>query len=79
MSAPCLPRCRPPSWADGTANRRACTHDAGEGNKAVCRELDLAEATVKNHITAILRALKVTNRHQGRHRGRGVRMEAENH
>jgi DNA-binding NarL/FixJ family response regulator len=27
---PCLPRCHPPSWADGTANRRACTHDAGE-------------------------------------------------
>ena len=34
----------------------------GKSNKAVCRELDLAEATVKNHITAILRALKVTNR-----------------
>src|SRR5260370_704165 len=34
----------------------------GQSNKARCRELDLAEATVKNHITAILRALKVTNR-----------------
>jgi DNA-binding NarL/FixJ family response regulator len=34
----------------------------GKSNKAVCRELDVAEATVKNHITAILRALKVTNR-----------------
>jgi DNA-binding NarL/FixJ family response regulator len=34
----------------------------GKSNKAVCRELDLAEATVKNHITAILRALKVSNR-----------------
>jgi DNA-binding NarL/FixJ family response regulator len=34
----------------------------GKSNKAVCRELDLAEATVKNHVTAILRALKVTNR-----------------
>lgn len=34
----------------------------GMSNKAVCRELNLAEATVKNHITAILRALKVANR-----------------
>jgi DNA-binding NarL/FixJ family response regulator len=34
----------------------------GKSNKAVCRELDLAEATVKNHVTAILKALKVTNR-----------------
>jgi DNA-binding NarL/FixJ family response regulator len=34
----------------------------GMSNKAVCRELNLAEATVKNHITAILRALKVSNR-----------------
>jgi len=34
----------------------------GKSNKAVCRELNLAEATVKNHITAILRALKVSNR-----------------
>ena len=34
----------------------------GKSNKAVCRELDLAEATVKNHVTAILRALKATNR-----------------
>jgi DNA-binding NarL/FixJ family response regulator len=34
----------------------------GKSNKAVCRELDLAEATVKNHVTAILRVLKVTNR-----------------
>ena len=34
----------------------------GKSNKAICRELDIAEATVKNHITSILRALKVTNR-----------------
>ncbi len=34
----------------------------GKSNKAICRVLDLAEPTVKNHITAILRALKVTNR-----------------
>jgi len=34
----------------------------GKSNKAICRVLNLAEATVKNHITAILRALKVSNR-----------------
>ena len=34
----------------------------GKSNKAICRVLDLAEPTVKNHITAIFRALKVTNR-----------------
>jgi DNA-binding NarL/FixJ family response regulator len=34
----------------------------GKSNKAICRELDIAEATVKNHITSILKALKVANR-----------------
>jgi DNA-binding NarL/FixJ family response regulator len=34
----------------------------GKSNKAICRVLNLAEPTVKNHITAILRALKVSNR-----------------
>lgn len=34
----------------------------GKSNKAICRVLDVAEPTVKNHITAIFRALKVTNR-----------------
>lgn len=34
----------------------------GKSNKAICRELDLAEATVKNHVTSVLKALKVTNR-----------------
>lgn len=34
----------------------------GKSNKAICRVLDLAEPTVKNHVTAIFRALKVTNR-----------------
>src|SRR5262245_28034700 len=30
----------------------------GKSNKAICRVLDLAEPTVKNHVTAILKALK---------------------
>jgi DNA-binding NarL/FixJ family response regulator len=34
----------------------------GKSNKAICRALNLAEPTVKNHVTAILKALKVTNR-----------------
>lgn len=34
----------------------------GKSNKAICRALGLAEPTVKNHVTAILKALKVTNR-----------------
>jgi DNA-binding NarL/FixJ family response regulator len=34
----------------------------GKSNKAICRVLDLAEPTVKNHVTGILKALNVTNR-----------------
>jgi DNA-binding NarL/FixJ family response regulator len=36
----------------------------GKPNKLICRELDLAEGTVKTHISAILRALDVVNRTQ---------------
>ena len=36
----------------------------GAPNKVICRELGLAERTVKTHITAVLRALKVTSRTQ---------------
>lgn len=34
----------------------------GRSNKAICRVLGLAEPTIKNHVTAILKALKATNR-----------------
>ena len=34
----------------------------GKSNKLICRQLDLAEPTVKNHVSAILRALNVNNR-----------------
>lgn len=34
----------------------------GQNNKMICRALNLSEPTVKGHVTAILRALKVTNR-----------------
>ena len=35
---------------------------AGKSNKVICRELELAEGTVKNHVAAILKALNATNR-----------------
>jgi DNA-binding NarL/FixJ family response regulator len=34
----------------------------GKSNKAICRVLSLAEPTVKNHVSAILRVLKAGNR-----------------
>jgi DNA-binding NarL/FixJ family response regulator len=34
----------------------------GRSNKLIARELNLAEATVKNHVTALLRALQVDSR-----------------
>jgi DNA-binding NarL/FixJ family response regulator len=34
----------------------------GKSNKAVGRALDLAEPTVRNHVSAVLKALNVTNR-----------------
>jgi len=34
----------------------------GKSNKLICRALDLAEPTVKNHVSAILKALGVVNR-----------------
>jgi DNA-binding NarL/FixJ family response regulator len=34
----------------------------GRNNKLICRALNLAEPTVKNHVSAILKALKVSNR-----------------
>ena len=37
---------------------------SGASNKVICRELGLAERTVKAHVTAVFRALKVTSRTQ---------------
>jgi DNA-binding NarL/FixJ family response regulator len=36
----------------------------GKSNKQICRDLGLAEATVKIHVSAVLKALKVTSRTQ---------------
>ncbi len=37
---------------------------AGKSNKVICRELNLAESTVKNHVAAVFKALNVTTRVQ---------------
>ena len=36
----------------------------GDSNKLICRALNIAEATVKNQVTVILKALNVTSRTQ---------------
>jgi len=36
----------------------------GKPNKVICRELNLAESTVKNHVAAVFKALGVTTRVQ---------------
>ena len=36
----------------------------GKSNKLICRELDVAERTVKIHVSAVLKALNVTSRTQ---------------
>lgn len=59
-------RSRPPSAAELGLTERQMEVLAlmmrGKSNKAICRALDVAEPTVKNHVTAILKALKVRNR-----------------
>ena len=57
---------RPPSAAElGLTERQMDVLGLmmqGKSNKAICRVLDVAETTVKNHVTAILKALNATNR-----------------
>lgn len=58
----------PPSHSDlGLTERQAevlALMVQGKPNKVICRELNLAEGTVKIHVTAILKALNVSNRTQ---------------
>jgi DNA-binding NarL/FixJ family response regulator len=71
------PVARPGPGAPATANRKVMGRELGlterqlevlalmmegKSNKAICRKLHLAEATVKVHVSAILKAFKVTNR-----------------
>ena len=65
-----LSRQESPGPAEPEAARRAARkpvtspQDLGltERQKAIGRVLDLAEPTVRNHVTAVLKALNVTNR-----------------
>lgn len=50
----------------------------GRTNKEICRELSLAERTVKAHLTAVLNALKVTNRTQAVIAASRLGLDAEN-
>ena len=50
----------------------------GRANKEICRELGLAERTVKAHLTAVLNALKVTNRTQAVIAANRLGLDAEN-
>jgi DNA-binding NarL/FixJ family response regulator len=58
----------PPTFRDiGLTERQAQVLHLliqGKSNKLICRELGLAEGTVKIHVTAILKALGVLNRTQ---------------
>ena len=68
MSAPrAKPRAAPARGIDGLGLTPRQTDVlrlllAGKPNKVICRELDMAEGTVKNHLGAIFRALNVTTR-----------------
>lgn len=60
------PPVQPPSAAELELTERQMEVLAllmqGKSNKEICRALDIAEPTVKNHVTAILKALKSSNR-----------------
>lgn len=49
----------------------------GKPNKLICRELDLAEGTVKCHVSAILRALDVGTRTQAALKGARLGLGAD--
>ena len=60
-----LPLRRPSAAALGLTERQMdvlALMMQGRSNKAICRELDLAEPTVKVHVSAVLRAFKASNR-----------------
>ncbi len=68
-SAPAdIPRPNAPTYRDLGLTQRQSEVLAllvqGKSNKLICRELNLAEGTVRVHITAILKALQVMNRTQ---------------
>lgn len=73
MSAPRFPLEESPPSGGVTASELGLTPRqaevlaqilAGKSNKMICRELGLSEGTVKNHVAAVLKALRVTTRVQ---------------
>lgn len=56
-----------------------CCLMAGYSNKLIARQLDLSEATIKVHVKAILRKLKVGNRTQAAMWGTARRMSVPAH
>jgi DNA-binding NarL/FixJ family response regulator len=61
-----LPGARPQTQADFNLTNRQVDvlrlMMKGKSNKAISRVLDIAHSTVKNHVTTILRTMKMTNR-----------------
>jgi DNA-binding NarL/FixJ family response regulator len=59
-----LPKPRVPAHLDLTERQMEVLAQMmqGKSNKAICRALDLAEPTVKIHVSAILKVLKAANR-----------------
>ena len=67
MAPPKVPQANPSQSVLGITPRQAevlALILAGKSNKAIGRELALAEGTVKNHVAAVLKALNVTTRTQ---------------
>jgi DNA-binding NarL/FixJ family response regulator len=62
--APAPPAVEDPRWASLTPRQRDIFRAAARGwpNKVIARELGIAEATVKTHLTAVFAALGVRNR-----------------
>jgi DNA-binding NarL/FixJ family response regulator len=52
---------------------------AGKSNKVICRDLNLAESTVKNHVAAVFKALNVTTRVQAVLAAAKLGIKAEGH
>lgn len=64
-AAPAAPTRRPSPAELGLTERQVdvlALMMQGKSNKLICRALDLAEPTVKNHVSAILKVLDVSNR-----------------
>ncbi len=62
---PASPRAQPSAADLGLTERQMqvlALMMQGKSNKAICRALDLAEPTVKIHVSAVLKALKAANR-----------------